>query len=102
MQAKTLRMPAGPDVAAQTRRILESLSDDAGSVGSGSDHVVHVDVFPAGMADFESLNDAYVETMGGQRTADRRTSAVDVLRLLDEAFAVHAMSSEGERTTLPP
>jgi len=60
---------AGPDVAAQTRRILESFRVMLGSVGSDLDHVVHVNVFLAEMSDFESMNEAYVEAMGGHRPA---------------------------------
>jgi len=60
---------AGPDVAAQTRRILESFRVMLGSVGSDLDHVVHVNVFLAEMSDFESMNEAYAAAMGGHRPA---------------------------------
>ena len=60
---------AGPDVGAQTRRILESFRTMLGSVGSDLGHVVHVTVFLAEMADFEAMNEAYVEAMGEHRPA---------------------------------
>ena len=60
---------AGPDVAAQTRRILESFRTMLASVGSDLDHVVHVNVFLAEMSDFEAMNAAYVEVLGDHRPA---------------------------------
>ena len=60
---------AGPDVGAQTRRILESFRVMLESVGSDLDHVVHVNVFLLDMADFEAMNAAYVEGMGDHRPA---------------------------------
>jgi 2-iminobutanoate/2-iminopropanoate deaminase len=59
----------GPDVAAQTRRILESFRVMLHSAGSDLAHVVHVHVFLADMADFEAMNAAYVEAMGTHRPA---------------------------------
>ena len=60
---------AGPDVATQTRTILNSFRTMLGSVGSDLEHVVHVNVFLAEMADFEAMNEAYVEAMGKHRPA---------------------------------
>ena len=60
---------AGPDVASQTRRILDSLAAMLESVGSDLDHVVHVNVFLLEMADFEAMNAAYAERMGAHRPA---------------------------------
>jgi 2-iminobutanoate/2-iminopropanoate deaminase len=60
---------AGPDVASQTRRILDSFAVMLDSVGSDLDHVVHVNIFLAEMADFEAMNAAYVEKMGSHRPA---------------------------------
>jgi 2-iminobutanoate/2-iminopropanoate deaminase len=60
---------AGPDVAAQTRRILESFRVMLASVDSDLAHVVHVNVFLLEMADFEAMNAAYVELMGAHRPA---------------------------------
>jgi 2-iminobutanoate/2-iminopropanoate deaminase len=39
------------------------------SVGSDLGHIVHVNVFLAQMGDFEAMNGAYVEKMGGHRPA---------------------------------
>jgi 2-iminobutanoate/2-iminopropanoate deaminase len=60
---------AGPDVASQTRRILDSFAVMLASVGSDLGHVVHVNVFLLHMADFEAMNAAYVERMGEHRPA---------------------------------
>lgn len=60
---------AGPDVAAQTRRILESFRVMLQSVGSDLDHVVHINIFLLEMRDFEAMNAAYIEKMGNHRPA---------------------------------
>lgn len=60
---------AGPDVHAQTKQILESFKVMLAAVGSDLGHVVHVNVFLQDMADFERMNEAYVETMGAHRPA---------------------------------
>jgi 2-iminobutanoate/2-iminopropanoate deaminase len=56
---------AGADVASQARQILRSFAVMLESVGSDLAHVVHVNVFLIDMADFEEMNRAYVEAMGG-------------------------------------
>ena len=60
---------AGSDVRAQTRTIVDSFESMLRSVGSDLDHIVHVNVFLADMADFEAMNDAYAEKMGNHRPA---------------------------------
>lgn len=60
---------AGPDVASQTRRILESFRVMLASVDSDLAHIAHVNVFLLEMADFEAMNAAYVEVMGAHRPA---------------------------------
>ncbi len=60
---------AGADVGAQTRMIIDSFATMLRSVGSDLDHVVHVNVFLADMADFDAMNDAYAEKMGDHRPA---------------------------------
>ncbi len=60
---------AGPDVASQTKRILESFRTMLVAAGSDLAHVVHVNVFLLHMADFEAMNRAYVEKMGTHRPA---------------------------------
>jgi len=60
---------AGPDAGAQTRMIIDSLEAMLRSVGSDLDHIVHVNVFLADMADFEAMNAAYVEKLGTHRPA---------------------------------
>jgi 2-iminobutanoate/2-iminopropanoate deaminase len=60
---------AGSDVASQTRQILRSFAVMLESVGSDLAHVLHVNVFLLGMADFEEMNRAYAEGMGAHRPA---------------------------------
>ena len=60
---------AGPDVGSQTRQILDSFAVMLSSVGSDLGHVVHVNVFLVHMSDFDAMNAAYVEKMGGHRPA---------------------------------
>jgi 2-iminobutanoate/2-iminopropanoate deaminase len=60
---------AGPDVAAQTGMIIDLFRTMLRSVGSDLEHVVHVNVFLAEMADFEAMNAAYVAKMGEHRPA---------------------------------
>lgn len=60
---------AGPDVASQTRQILDSFRVMLESVGSDLAHVVHVNVFLRDMTDFDAMNQAYAERMGDHRPA---------------------------------
>ncbi len=69
---------AGLDVASQTREILRSFTVMLEHVGSDLAHVVHVNVFLLNMADFEKMNQAYVEAMGDHRPA-RTVVAVNEL-----------------------
>jgi 2-iminobutanoate/2-iminopropanoate deaminase len=60
---------AGPDVASQTRQILDSFRVMLESAGSDLAHVTHVNVFLRDMRDFEAMNEAYAERMGDHRPA---------------------------------
>lgn len=60
---------AGPDVAAQTRQILQSFRVMLESAGSDLGHVLHITIFLKQMSDFEAMNAAYVEMMGDHRPA---------------------------------
>jgi 2-iminobutanoate/2-iminopropanoate deaminase len=60
---------AGDDVEAQTRQIIDNLKVMLESADSDLDHVVHVNVFLKDMADFEAMNETYVERFGGHRPA---------------------------------
>jgi 2-iminobutanoate/2-iminopropanoate deaminase len=60
---------AGPDVASQTRQILDSFQVMLEAVGSDLAHVVHINVFLRDMADFEAMNQAYAARMGDHRPA---------------------------------
>jgi 2-iminobutanoate/2-iminopropanoate deaminase len=60
---------AGADVAAQTKQILRSFKAMLQAVGSDLDHAVHINIFLADMADFETMNAAYAEVIGTHRPA---------------------------------
>src|SRR5262245_11346699 len=59
----------GADAYSQTKQILNSFEIMLQSVGSDLQHVLHINVFLKNMQDFESMNRAYVETMGEHRPA---------------------------------
>ena len=60
---------AGSDVYSQTGQILESFRVMLESVDSDLSHVLHINIFLKNMRDFEEMNRAYVEKMGGHRPA---------------------------------
>jgi len=69
---------AGPDVATQTRQILDAFDVMLTSVGSNLDQILHITVYLADMADFQEMNGAYADRMGARRPA---RSAVSVTGL---------------------
>lgn len=60
---------AGPDIASQTKQILNSFQVMLESVGSDLEHVVHINIFLKNMSDFDEMNRAYVEKLGEHRPA---------------------------------
>ena len=60
---------AGPDIASQTKQILDSFKVMLESINSDLNHVVHINVFLKNMADFDEMNRAYIEKMGDHRPA---------------------------------
>jgi len=60
---------AGDDIVAQTVQILRSFETMLKSVGSDLDHIVHIHVCLKEMADFDRMNEAYVQVMGNHRPA---------------------------------
>lgn len=60
---------AGTDVYAQARQILRSFDTMLASVGADLSRVLHVNVFLLRMSDFDEMNRAYVDAMGGHRPA---------------------------------
>jgi 2-iminobutanoate/2-iminopropanoate deaminase len=60
---------AGPDIASQTKQILDSFQVMLESVNSDLNHVVHINIFLKNMSDFEEMNRAYIEKMGEHRPA---------------------------------
>lgn len=60
---------AGPDIASQTKQILDAFEIMLASIGSGLDHIIHINIFLADMDDFAAMNTAYAEKMGNHRPA---------------------------------
>jgi 2-iminobutanoate/2-iminopropanoate deaminase len=60
---------AGPDVASQTRQILDAFAVMLASVGAGLSDIMHINIFLADIADFAEMNAAYAEKMGDLRPA---------------------------------
>lgn len=60
---------AGEDIYSQTVQILQSFEAMLQTVGSDLDHILHIHVFLADMADFDRMNEAYVATIGSHRPA---------------------------------
>lgn len=60
---------AGPDIATQTRQIMDGFKIMLESVGSDMDHITHIHIFLKNMADFSSMNEAYAEKLGAHRPA---------------------------------
>jgi len=68
----------GPDVSSQTRQILEAFEIMLTTIGSGLDHVIHINVFLADTQDFDRMNDAYVEKIGKRRPARTAIAVSDL------------------------
>ena len=60
---------AGADAYSQARQILRSFRSMLEDVGSGLDHVLHVNVFLRNAVDFEEMNRAYRESFGNHLPA---------------------------------
>jgi len=78
---------AGPEVATQVRRILESFRVMLAAADSDLAHVVHINVFLLDMGDFAAMNEAYADVMGAHRPA--RT-----------VIGVHELPKPGVRVTM--
>ena len=74
-------------IAAETRQIIDAFEIMLGSVGSDLDHILHINVFLADMAEFEAMNAAYAARMGARRPP--RT-----------AIAVAGLPKQGARLTM--
>ncbi|MBL6600223.1 MAG: RidA family protein [Alphaproteobacteria bacterium] len=68
----------GPDIASQTRQILEAFELMLASVGSDLGHVIHVNVFLKDMDDFGAMNAAYTSKMGDRRPARTAIAVIDL------------------------
>lgn len=60
---------AGPDIASQTRQILDMFETMLVSVGSDFDNIIHINVFLADMDDLTAMNAAYIARLGNRRPA---------------------------------
>jgi 2-iminobutanoate/2-iminopropanoate deaminase len=86
---------SGDDVKSQTRQILASFRVMLMSVGSDLGHVIHVNVFLRDMADFDAMNEAYVESMGDSRPA-RTVVAVRELPKPGELLTMNLTAVTGD------
>ncbi|HEX9968591.1 MAG TPA: RidA family protein [Acidimicrobiales bacterium] len=86
--------PSGGDVAAQTTEALGRIRELLESEGASLADIVKTTVFLTDMADFETMNEAYVAAMGEHRPA-RTTVAVAALPL-GAAVEVEAWARVGE------
>lgn len=90
---RTQRLVEG-DVAAQTRRALENVSEILGAAGSGLGRIVRCGVFLKDLNDFAEMNRAYAEFFPSDPPA--RTT-VEVSRLpLDARVEIDAIALDGE------
>lgn len=90
------------DVAAQTRRTIERISETLAAAGTSLDRVVSVMVYLKSAADFQVMNDAY-RAFWRQDPPTRTTVVTDLL--LNDALveiAVIAVPPRAERTVLHP
>ena len=69
---------AGPDVASQTRQILDAFEMMLETVGSDFEHVLHINVFLKDMGNFAEMNDAYQAKLGARHPARTVVSVIDV------------------------
>jgi 2-iminobutanoate/2-iminopropanoate deaminase len=85
---------AGADAYSQAARILDSFAVMLAAVGSDLRHVMHVTVFLKDMRDFDEMNRAYVDRMGGHLPARTVIGVTDLpkrgIRLTMNLVAVAA------------
>jgi 2-iminobutanoate/2-iminopropanoate deaminase len=60
---------AGPDVASQTRQILDNFRTLLASQGAGFEQVMHIHIFMKDVGDFAAMNHTYAEAIGPYRPA---------------------------------
>ncbi len=86
----------GPDVASQTRQILDSFELMLRSVGSDFNHVLHINVFLADIGDFDAMNRAYEARIGNCRPA-RTTIGVTGLPKPGAAVTMNLTAATSQR-----
>ena len=74
---------AGPDVEAQTRRVMENVKAVLEAAGSGLDHVLKATIFLKSMSDFPKVNEIYGGFFTGVPPA---RSTIEVARLPKDAL----------------
>jgi 2-iminobutanoate/2-iminopropanoate deaminase len=60
---------AGPDVASQTRQILENFRTLLASQGADFSQAMHIHIFMKDVGDFATMNQAYADAIGPHRPA---------------------------------
>jgi 2-iminobutanoate/2-iminopropanoate deaminase len=69
LDPSTGELSGGPDVRAQTRRVLDNLAAVLEAAGSSLDRVAKTTVFLTDLADFAAMNEVYAERFGSHRPA---------------------------------
>lgn len=92
---------AGPDVASQTRRILDRMGEILEAAGSSMAQVVSMSVFLKDPADFAAMNEAY-RAYVSEAAPTRTTVVADLLNGALVEIAAVAVPNGAPRETLHP
>ena len=83
----------GGDVAAQTHRVMQSLSAILQEAGSSLDRVVKTTVYLSDMGNFAEMNAVYAEHFGDHRPARATVQAAGLPKAVDVEIDVVAKTS---------
>lgn len=96
LDADTMQLVGGDDVAAQTERVMQNLSAILEAAGSSLQRVVKTTVFLKDMDDFGAMNEVYGRHFGEHRPARSTVQAAKLpkdVRVEIEAIGVVTQSS---------
>jgi 2-iminobutanoate/2-iminopropanoate deaminase len=78
LDAASMELVGGDDIAAQTERVMQNLRTILEAAGAGLDTVIKTTVYLVDLGDFAAMNDVYGKHFGGHRPA---RSTVEVCAL---------------------
>jgi 2-iminobutanoate/2-iminopropanoate deaminase len=78
LDAASMELVGGDDIAAQTERVMQNLRTILEAAGAGLDTVIKTTVYLVDLGDFAAVNDVYGKHFGGHRPA---RSTVEVCAL---------------------